>query len=210
VQERSHQVIKGILRKLCIEQPKQWHRYIDPLLFAIRTTENSNGYTPFALLFGRLPRTHVAVLQDLWTGQDQNPEVKRICIVFDIRNRIEETCQLAQREIAKTHLKNEKRLNKHVKLRELKPGDQVLVISPKPQNKLEFIWKGPAIVLERKGLVSYKIQFNSGTERIYHINMLKKFISRDEPEVPDKIDNEQIQNDEDLDLEDDIESDEMR
>jgi hypothetical protein len=212
VQERSHQVIKGILRKLCNEQPKQWHRYIDPLLFAIRTTENSNGYTPFELLFGRLPRTHVAVLRDLWTGQDQNQEVKTTYqYVLDIRNRIEETCQLAQKEIAKTHLKNEKRFNRHAKLRELEPGDQVLVISPKPQNKLEFIWKGPAVVLERKGLVSYKIKFNSGTERIYHINMLKKYISREKSEVPDKTDNEQqVQNDDDIDLEEEIESDEMR
>jgi len=152
------------------------------LLFAIRTTENSNGYTPSELLFGRLPRTHVAVLPDLWTGQDQDPEVKTTYqYVLDIRNRIEETCQLAQREIAKTHLENGKRFNKHAYLRQLKPGGKVLVISQKPQNKLEFIWKGPTVVLERKGLVSYKININSGTERIYHINMLKKFISQDEP-----------------------------
>jgi len=73
----------------------------------------------------------------------------------------------------------------------VEPGDQVLVISPKPQIKLEFIWRGPAVV-ERKGIVSYKIKYNSGKERIYHINMLKKFISRDEPRSAeiDKTDNE--------------------
>ena len=99
------------MRKLCSEQPRQWHRYVDPLLFAIRTTENSNGYTPFELLFGRLPHTHVAVLRDLWTGQEQDPEVKTTYqYVLDIRNRIEETCQLAQKEIAKTHVKNERRI----------------------------------------------------------------------------------------------------
>ena len=101
--------------------------------------------------------------------------------MLDIKNRIEETCQLAQKEIAKTHVKNERRLNRHAKLRELVPGDKVLVILPKPQNKLEFIWKGPAVVLEKKGVVSYQIKFDSGTERIYHINMLKKYISREEP-----------------------------
>jgi hypothetical protein len=75
----------------------------------------------------------------------------------------------------------------------LKPGDKVLVISPKPQNKLEFIWKGPAIVLERKGVVSYKIKFDSGTERIYHINMLKKFISREDIGKPNEIDEGKVQ-----------------
>jgi len=88
IQKRNHQVIKGILRKLCIEQPKQWHRYIiNPLLFTIRITENSNGYTPFELLFRRLSRTHVAVLRDLWTGLDQDLEVKTTYqYVLDIRN----------------------------------------------------------------------------------------------------------------------------
>ena len=210
IQERSHQVIKGILRKLCSEQPRQWHRYVDPLLFAIRTTENSNGYTPFELLFGRLPHTHVAVLRDLWTGQEQDPEVKTTYqYVLDIRNRIEETCQLAQKEIAKTHVKNERRMNKHAKLRTLEPGDQVLVISPKPQNKLEFIWKGPAVVVERKGVVSYKIRFDSGTERIYHINMLKKFISRDKPETVSEVETnkESRKDDNNTEIEDESEID---
>jgi hypothetical protein len=210
VQERSHQVIKGILRKLCTEQPKQWHRYIDPLLFAIRTTQNSNGYTPFELLFGRLPRTHVAVLRDLWIGQDQDSETKTMYqYVLDMRNRIEETCQLAQKEIAKTHCKNKKRCDKHAKMRELMPGDKVLVISPKPQNKLEFIWKGPALVVERKGVVSYKIRFDSGTERIYHINMLKKFISREETKETGEINKIQEEHDENIENDDENEIDEV-
>jgi len=89
---------------------------------------------------------------------------------------------LAQKEIEKTHQKNAVKRNLHAKTRVLKPGDKVLVLSPRPKNKLEFIWKGPAIVLERKGHVNYRIQFDSGTERIYHINMLKVFISRESPD----------------------------
>jgi len=118
VQERSHAAINGILKKLCVEQPRQWHKYIDPLLFAIRTTQNTNGYTPFELLFGILPRTHMAVLRDLWTGQDEKSAVKTTYqYVLDLRNRIEETCQLTQTEIAKTHLKNSRVRNLHAKTR---------------------------------------------------------------------------------------------
>src|SRR5664279_526416 len=174
IQERSHQVITNILRKLCVEQPRQWHRYIDPIMFAIRTTENSNGYTPFELLFGRSPRTLISVLRDLWTKQDNEPEVKTTYqYILDLRNRIEETCDLAQKEIAKTHMKNKRYFDKNAKLRELEPGDKVLVLSPKPRNKLEFMWKGPAEIIERKGRTWYRIKFDSGTERLYHINMLK-------------------------------------
>jgi hypothetical protein len=179
VQERSHAHIKSILRKLCNEQPKQWHRYIDPLLFAIRTTENANKFTPFELLFGRMPHTHMDVLRELWTGQSTDLETKTTYqYVLDLKNRIEETCKLAQEEIAKTHVRNKRRFDKRAKLRELKPQQKVLVLSPKPSNKLEFIWKGPATVVERRGVVNYRIKFKSGKERLYHINMLKPFVER--------------------------------
>jgi hypothetical protein len=114
-------------------------------MFAIRTTENSNGFTPFELLFEHKPYTHLNVLRDLLTGHDSNPEVKTTFqYVLDPRNRIEETCAMAHKEIANTYLKNKRYFDKHAKLRELKVGDQVLVLFPKPKNKLEFIWKAPA------------------------------------------------------------------
>ena len=152
----------------------------------------------------------MAVQRDLWTGKDQDPEVKTTYqYVLDIRNRIEETCQLAQKEIAKTRVKTERRFDIHAKLRELVPGDKVLVVSQEPQNKLEFVWKGPAVVLERKGVARYKIKFDSGTERIYHINMLKKYISQEEPGKLGEIDKEQAQEDEDMNDEDEKEIDEL-
>jgi hypothetical protein len=147
IQERSHAVIKSILRKLVVEQSRQWHRFLDPIMFAIRTTANTNNYTPFELMFGRQCRTHLAVLKDLWTGHDDDPETKTTYqYVLDLRNRIEQTCEFAQKEIVKTHLRNVRNFNKHAKLRELTAGDKVLVISPNPKSKLEFIWKGPAQV----------------------------------------------------------------
>lgn len=40
--------------------------------------------------------------------------------------------------------------------------------------------KGPAKVLERRGVVTYKIKFDDDQKRTCHINMLEKYISRDE------------------------------
>jgi len=51
--ERQHGIMKSIIRKLIVDQPRQWHRYLDALMFAIRTTPNASGYSPFELLFGR-------------------------------------------------------------------------------------------------------------------------------------------------------------
>ncbi len=57
--ERQHASILNILRKLTVEQPRFWHRFLDPLMFAIRNTPNVSGFSPHELLFGRQGRTHL-------------------------------------------------------------------------------------------------------------------------------------------------------
>ena len=159
----------------------QVHR-VDPLLFAMRSVPNSSGYTPFEFMFGRRCRTHMSILKELWTGQNHEPEVKTTYqYVLDLRQRIEETCKLAQDELIKTQGKNKKYFNKKAKLRVLEKGEKVLVLLPTASNKLLFQWKGPAEVTERRGLVNYRVKFESGEEKTFHINMLKRYNEREDP-----------------------------
>ena len=69
--------------------------------------------------------------------------------------------------------------NQKNKLRVLEPGDKVLVLLPTVANKLLFQWKGVAEVVERRGVVNYRIRFATGQEKTFHINMLKRYIERD-------------------------------
>jgi hypothetical protein len=177
--ERSHAVMKSILKKLTMEQPREWHRYVPALLFAMRNTPNASGFSPFELLFGRSCFTHLGILRTLWTGEVPEPEVKTTYqYVLDLQERIEETCKLAREELKKVQGRNQKRWNKNSKLRELTVGQKVLYLVPLRSNKLQFQWKGPAEVCERKGIVTYKIRLKSGKERTYHINLLKEYVSR--------------------------------
>ena len=49
--------MKTMLKRLCSDQPRQWHRYINPLLFAYREVpQESTGFSPFELLYGRAVR----------------------------------------------------------------------------------------------------------------------------------------------------------
>lgn len=185
--ERQHAVIKMIMRKLVNEQPRQWHRYLDALMFAIRTTPNASGYSPFELLFGRQARTHLTFLKELWSGRNDDPEVKTTYqYVLDLQNRIAETCEFAQNELSKVRDRNFKYFNRNAKLRKFKPNDKVWVLNTKTQGKFDFNWIGPAIVLERRGQVCYKIKFDNGHERLYHINMLKPFVSREKTQFVDQ------------------------
>ena len=52
--EKSNGTIKSMLKRLCREQPRQWHRYINLLLFAYHEVpQESTCFLPFELLFGR-------------------------------------------------------------------------------------------------------------------------------------------------------------
>ena len=182
--ERYNSSIKNILRKLTIEQPNHWNKYIVPLLFAMRTTPNSTGYSSFELMYGRSCFTHLTLLKTLWTGETFQPEVKSTYqYVLDLRERIEETCKLAHEELVKTQVKNLRYCNKNAKLRVLKPGDLALVMIPVQSNHLFFSWKGPAKVLARIGVTNYRILLPSGQERTYHINMLKKYEVRNKEDL---------------------------
>lgn len=47
------------------------------------------------------------------------------------------------------------------------------------ENKFDFNWIGPATVVEKRGHVVYRVRLENGTERMYHINMLKPYVTRD-------------------------------
>ena len=75
--ERWNETLKSMLKRLCQDQPKQWHRLINPVLFAYRKVpQESTGFSPFQLLYGRSVRGPGTILKELWTKEVNIPEVK--------------------------------------------------------------------------------------------------------------------------------------
>ena len=75
--EKFNGTLKKMLKRLCIEQPKQWYRFINPLLFAYReVSQASTGFSFFERLCGRTVRGPIAILKKLWTGESESTEVK--------------------------------------------------------------------------------------------------------------------------------------
>jgi len=89
--------------------------------------QDSTGFTPFELLYGRSVRTTMTILKELWTGEVEHQQnVSTYQYVIDLRERIEETCALAKEQLAETQKKNQKYYNRRARNRELQPGDLVL------------------------------------------------------------------------------------
>ena len=75
--ERFNGTLKSMLKKMCIEKPQDWDRYIALLLFAYREVpQDSLGFSPFELLYGRTVRGPMQILKELWTDETTDPEVK--------------------------------------------------------------------------------------------------------------------------------------
>ena len=91
--ERFNGTLKKMLRRLCNEQPRQWHRFVHPLLFAYREApQEAAGFSPFELLYGRTVRGPVQILKELWTGEIDGTEVKTSYqYVFELRERLDNT-----------------------------------------------------------------------------------------------------------------------
>ena len=104
--ERFHATMKQMLRRMCAERPKDWDKYLPALLFVIREVpQESLGFSPFELLYGRSVRGPMAILRELWSGEVNDEQVlSTYQYVIELRERLEQTCQLACDNLKKVHL----------------------------------------------------------------------------------------------------------
>ena len=180
--ERWNGTLKSMIKRLCQDQPKQWHRLINPVLFAYREVpQDLTGFSPFQLLYGCSVRGPGTILKELWTKEVNIPEVKSSYeYVTELRERLEDSLKLAQEELEKSQKRYKRHYDRKAKPRRLEVGDRVLILLPTDSNKLLMQWRGPYTVESRVGANDYRVKMGSKT-KTYHVNMLKKYISR-EPE----------------------------
>ena len=174
------ELFKKMLIRMCSEQPKEWDRFIEPLLFAYREVpQESSGFSPFELLYGRTLRGPMSILRDLWTKEGNDNEViTTYQSVFDLRNRIEENCTLARENLVTAQQRYKKHLDKTARLRTMDVGERVLVMLPTDHNKLLLRWKGPYPIVEKVGLADYRIKIGD-PHRLFHVNMLRNYVDRE-------------------------------
>ena len=86
--ERFNGTLKSMLRRMCGERPQDWDRYLPAVLFAYREApQESTGFSPFELLYGRTVRGPSHILRELWSREQETPEVRTTYqYVVDLRN----------------------------------------------------------------------------------------------------------------------------
>jgi hypothetical protein len=125
----------------------------------------------------------MAILRQLWTDEKVEGDTRTAYqYVTELRHQIETVCQLAQENIAVAQGKQERLYNKKAAARSYQPGDWVLLLLPTQHNKLQLEWQGPYKVLGEKGGHTYKVLVK-GKTKVFHANLLKRYVNREEPVV---------------------------
>ncbi|XP_064469582.1 uncharacterized protein LOC135384304 [Ornithodoros turicata] len=181
--EKFNGTVKTMLKRMCQEKPRDWDRYLAPLLFAYREVPQATlGFSPFELLYGRHVRGPLPVLRELWTNEEIESDVMTTYQhVFDLRNRLEDTCKVAHEELERMGARYRQYYNKKARARKMQVGDRVLILLPTDHNKLLMQWKGLFPIVHQKGEVNYAVDLGHGT-KLFHANMLKKYEEREAPE----------------------------
>ena len=166
-----------MLRKFVSKSQKDWDEYLPYLLFAYREVpQESTGFSPFELFFGRRIRGPLDVLKEAWTGE-AGEKTPVVTYVMQMRTHLHDMTEVVRDQAERAQQRQKKAYDHGAKQRKLNVGDEVLVLLPKPQNRLKLEWVGPYKVTREVTPVHFEVETPGchSERKIYHINLLKKW-----------------------------------
>ena len=182
--ENFNKSLKQMIRKICDDEPDQWDKYLQPLLFAYREVPQcSTGFSPFELVFGHNVRGPLFLIKEkLLENSDEPDQIPVTEYVIDMRNRIKEFLKISNENESANKAKQKTYYDRNTRKRNFNLGDKVLLLLPTSSNKLMAEWKGPFEVVRRVNKVDYVVRIGD-KERMYHVNMLRPFHERVQTEI---------------------------
>jgi len=151
---------------------------IPMLLFALREIPNeSTGYAPSTLVYGRKIRGLLAVMRDSWTkddGAQRNVKMPAAKYLEELTERIKTALAAAGSNLAEAQQRSKETYDRRSTERYLQPGDLALFLQPDSSIKMLAKWKGPYHVLRRCENNNYEIQMDN-RRAMLHINSLRKY-----------------------------------
>ena len=183
--ERLNGTLKQMLRRVAAESPKNWDRYVPAILWSYReVVQESTGFSPFQLLYGRSPRGpsqifHTMLVDDKLAqpADSQQNFVPVTDFVSELQDRLVTSLRIARRNARSELDRCRKYSNQGRQLRDFPVGSKVLLLLPTNTNKLLLSWKGPFHVIKKVSEVDFLIDVE-GVEKVFHANMCKQYVER--------------------------------
>ena len=175
--ERFNGTLKAMLRKSAREDGKDWDKLLPYVLFAYREVpQESTGFSPFELLYGRDVRGPLDVIKGEWEASLRSDQ-SVVSHILLTRERMEGMMELVQENIHQAQRQQKMWYDRSARERTFNPGEQVLVLLPTTTSKLTAQWQGPYQVLQQVGPVDYSIATPDRRKKktLFHINMLREW-----------------------------------
>ncbi|KAL0544328.1 hypothetical protein IC582_019441 [Cucumis melo] len=177
--ERLNQVLEDMLRACALEFPGSWDSHLHLMEFAYNNSYQATiGMAPFEALYGKCCRSPVC-WEEVGEQRLMGPELVQSTneAIQKIRSRMH-TAQSRQKSYADVRRKD----------LEFEVGDKVfLKVAPmrgvlrfEKRGKLSPRFVGPFEILERIGLVAYRLALPpslSTVHDVFHVSMLRKYVS---------------------------------
>lgn len=176
--ERVNQCLETFLR--CFVQccPKQWVKWLPLSEFWYNTCyHSSTGKSPFEVVYGHPPK-HFGI------------DTVESCVVSDLQEWLAERqlmTQLVRQHLQRAQQKMKNQADKNRIDRQFEVGEMVFVklqpyvqqsVAHRANHKLAFKYFGPFEILQKVGLVAYKLKLppSSSIHPVFHVSQLKKVI----------------------------------
>ncbi|CAI5662959.1 unnamed protein product [Oreochromis niloticus] len=140
--ERYNRTLLDMLGTLEDKDKYHWRDFVRPLTHAYNCTRNdTTGYCPYELMFGRQPRLPVDLVLGTHPGKTSPKSYSDY--VKSLRQNLQESYTLASEHSQKMGEKNKMRFDKKIKAAERFPGDRVLVrnVNVRGKHKLANRWE---------------------------------------------------------------------
>ena len=180
--ERWNGSLKSMLRKFVHNEPKTWDEMLPYVLFAYREVpEASTGFSPFELIYGWPVRGPLSIVKQSWLEDDPEDE-SLIQYVIDVRTKLAQCVEEAHQNLKSAQGKMKHWYDANARGKSFNEGEEVLLLLPTSSRSLEARWQGPYKITRK--LSDYNYEVDTGRVhkrlRIYHVNLLKKWKSRQE------------------------------
>ena len=178
-QERFNSVILDTISHYVNEFQTDWDQYITAVQFAYRSTpaDNSVGFSPFFLLFGREARLPLDVtLLPNFRYQDKSLREH----IHDLVSKLQVFRDVSKRQLEENQVKIKERYDENSTNVDYQVGDLVWIYTPVSQKglskKLMKFWAGPYLVIQQTGPVNFRVknlQNNKLVSSPIHVNRMK-------------------------------------
>lgn len=176
--ERFNQTLLAMLRTLPEDKKHNWKDHVNKVVHAYNCTpNNSTGFSPFFLLFGRSPRLPIDLI--LGTENREHQQGTHSTYIKQWHAAMQEAYSLALKKAYQSQARSANNYNRRLNYTELKQGDRVLVRNLTPRGgpgKLRSYWENDVyVVVNRKGegpVYEVKREDGEGSKRVLHRNIL--------------------------------------